>query len=385
MNPEARPRSLGRYTILGEIGSGGMATVFLGGLDGPSGITQKVAIKRLHAQFAKDPEFVSMFLDEARIATQVHHANVVRVFEVLVEEGELFLVMEYIRGETLAGLLALAETRGEPLLPSLSIGIAIGALAGLHAAHEARDDHGQPLGIVHRDVSPQNILIGVDGVPRILDFGVAKAVSQHHTTRQGQIKGKLAYMAPEQRTGRVDRCADVYAMGVVLWEMLTGRRLFQASRDGVVVAPGTIVKGVPAEIDGAVLRALAPHPEARFATARDFAIALEEQGGASTRQVGEWVVRVAGDELERRQRQATGAARDREETAVVAAAPRTPGQQSPPRRKPCSPWGARPPPPASRGGARGGARPRGGGPGMGGARVRSMAPRCPATELRDFG
>jgi len=315
--PGSAPPSVGRYTLLGEIASGGMATVMLGRLGGPGGFTHKLAIKRLHAQYARDPEFVSMFLDEARIAGQVQHANVVRVFEVLLEEWELFLVMEYVRGETLAKLLALAEACGEPLRPSISLGIAVGALAGLHAAHEARDDTGLPLGIVHRDVSPQNILIGVDGVARILDFGVAKAVSSFHTTRQGQIKGKLAYMAPEQQTKHpIDRRADVYAMGVVVWEMLTGRRLFGASGDGVVLPPSRIVKEVPAAIDAAVMKALALEPEARFATARDFAIALEQGGGASTREVGEWVERFAAEALLQRERMAAMGERYAEETAV---------------------------------------------------------------------
>ncbi len=313
------PRSIGRYAILGEIASGGMATVFLGGLSGPGGFTQKLAIKRLHAQFAKDPDFVTMFLDEARIASQVHHANVVRLFEVLVEGGELFLVMEYVRGDTLAGLLAKAQMRGETLRSALAVGIVVGALSGLHAAHEAKDDHGKPLGIVHRDISPQNILIGLDGVARILDFGVAKAVSQCHTTRQGQIKGKLSYMAPEQRSGQpVDRRADVYAMGVVTWEMLTGRRLFDGSQPdaGEVVAPSNVATGVPEAIDRAVMKALSVDPAARWATARDFAMSLEQQGGASTREVGEWVEHLAGDALASRQRAIAGLVRAAEETAV---------------------------------------------------------------------
>ncbi|MFT3774977.1 MAG: serine/threonine-protein kinase [Minicystis sp.] len=320
MSAGPAPQSVGRYTLLGEIASGGMATVHLGRLAGPGGFTQRLAIKRLHTQHAKDPEFVSMFLDEARIAAHVQHANVIRVFEVLLEGGELFLVMEHVRGETLARLLELSAARGELARPAIAVAIATSALAGLDAAHDAKDDGGQPLGIVHRDVSPQNILVGVDGVPRILDFGIAKAMSRLHTTRPGQIKGKLAYMAPEQRHGRaVDRRADIYAMGIVLWELLTGRRLFGADGAGPVAPPSTIAPGVPAAVDAAVLKALARDPEARFATARDFAIALEEGGEiASTRAVSEWLRNLAGEELEQRDRAVGAIERAAEETAVVS-------------------------------------------------------------------
>ncbi len=227
--------------------------------------------------------------------------------------------MEHVRGETLARLLELAAERGEQPRPAVAVAIAVGALAGLDAAHDARDDAGQPLGIVHRDVSPQNILVGIDGVPRILDFGIAKAMSRLHTTRPGQIKGKLAYMAPEQRHGRaVDRRADVYAMGIVLWELLTGRRLFGADGAGPVAPPSTLAVGVSEAVDAAVQKALARDPDERFASARDFAVALEEGGGlASTRAVSEWLRHLAGDEVAARDRAAFALERAAVETAIV--------------------------------------------------------------------
>ncbi|NUP11652.1 MAG: serine/threonine protein kinase [Polyangiaceae bacterium] len=303
MTSREAPRVIGRYELQGEIGSGGMATVHLGRLHGPGGFSHTFAIKRLREQLSLSPEFVAMFLDEARTAARVQHANVVRVYEVFLHEGELVLVMEYVRGQTIARLLDASGSERPPI--AIVMGIALGALAGLHAAHEARDDDDRPLGIVHRDVSPQNILVGTDGLARILDFGVAKAVSRLHQSRPGQIKGKLSYMAPEQLRGEsVDRRADIYSMGVVLWELLTGKRLFaNAEKDdatlaralqGAVVAPSTAAAEVTHALDDVVLKALAKEPDDRFATARDFAIALEAVGAAaSARLVGEWVSRHA--------------------------------------------------------------------------------------------
>ncbi|MCA9588320.1 MAG: serine/threonine protein kinase, partial [Myxococcales bacterium] len=230
-------RVVGRYALYGALAAGGMATVHLGRLLGPVGFSRTVAIKRLHAQFAADPEFVSMFLDEARVAARIRHPNVVPTLDVVTTDGELFLVMEYVPGESLAKLTRAVRERGERIpLPVMSA-IMVGTLLGLHAAHEATDERGEPLHIVHRDVSPQNVLVGTDGVAKILDFGVAKAAGRIQTTREGQIKGKLAYMPPEQlRGGDVTRKCDVYAAGVMLWELLTGQRLFSGDNEGAVVA-----------------------------------------------------------------------------------------------------------------------------------------------------
>src|SRR5258708_3975182 len=198
-----------------------MATVHFGTLLGPVGFSRTVAIKRLHEQFAKDPEFVSMFLDEARVAARIRHPNVVQTLDVVATEGQIFLVMEYVQGESLSHLVRATRKRGKKIPPKIVATVLAGALHGLQAAHDAKDEHGAPLGIVHRDVSPHNVLVGVDGVSRVLDFGVAKAAGRLQSTRQGQLKGKVAYMAPEQvRGAAVDRQTDVYSAAVVLWETL---------------------------------------------------------------------------------------------------------------------------------------------------------------------
>ena len=206
-----------------------------GALIGQVGFSRTVAIKRVHPQFAKDPDFVSMLLDEARIAARIKHPNVVPVLDVVALESELFLVMEYVLGESLAKLLRACRTTDTALTPAMAGSLVAGVLEGLHAAHEAVSEHGEPLNIVHRDVSPQNILVGADGVPRLLDFGIAKAAGRLQTTRSGQVKGKLPYMAPEQILGNlVDRRTDVFSAGVVLWETLAGRRLFESDNDAAV-------------------------------------------------------------------------------------------------------------------------------------------------------
>lgn len=285
----AAPQILGRYALYDELASGGMATVHFGRLLGPVGFSRTVAIKRLHAQFAKDPEFVSMFLDEARVAARVQHPNVVSTLDVVATEGELFLVMEYVEGESLARILRQIRASGARIPPKIVGSIVTGLLHGLHAAHEARSERGDPLQIIHRDVSPQNVIVGVDGVSRVLDFGVAKAAGRLQQTRDGQLKGKLAYMAPEQIAGEeLDRRADIYAAGVVLWEALACRRLFDGENEGAiinkiatgnVVAPGRYVPDLPRAVDDLCLRALSRDRSLRFRTALEMAVLLEQSLG----------------------------------------------------------------------------------------------------------
>jgi eukaryotic-like serine/threonine-protein kinase len=291
-------RVIGRYHLYGEIASGGMATVHYGRMSGPAGFSRTVAVKRLHAQYAKAPEFASMLVDEARIAARVQHPNVVPTVDVVSEDAEMLLVMEYVHGVTLAQLIR--EVVGAPVPFPIAVGIVCGALYGLHAAHEARSEAGELLGVVHRDVSPQNILVGTDGVPRVADFGIAKAIGRLQTTQDGQLKGKTAYMAPEQIRGRpVDRRTDVYAAAVVLWETLAGRRLFSGESpmavcNAVLESPVPKVSLVrhdaPAALDAAVAKGLSRDPTERFATAREMAVALEMAvRPASAREIGEWV------------------------------------------------------------------------------------------------
>ena len=210
----AAPQMLGRYALYEKIASGGMASVHIGRLLGPVGFARTVAIKRMHPQFAEDPEFVSMFLDEARLAARIRHPNVVQTLDIVSTDTELFLVMDFVQGESLARLIQSANSAGQHVPPEMVATIMVGVLHGLHAAHEAKDEQGEPLQIVHRDVSPHNVLVGTDGVARVLDFGVAKAAGRAQTTRDGQMKGKVAYMAPEQIRGSVSRATDVYAASV---------------------------------------------------------------------------------------------------------------------------------------------------------------------------
>jgi serine/threonine protein kinase len=314
------PRVVGRYALYGEIAAGGMATVHFGRLLGPVGFTRTVAIKRLYPHFAKDAEFVAMFLDEARLAGRIRHPNVVQTLDVVASEGELFLVMEYVQGEPLSRLRRLATERAEPISPRIATSILCGLLHGLHAAHEATSDRGEPLDIVHRDVSPQNVLVGTDGIARVLDFGVAKAVGRAHATRDGRLKGKLAYMAPEQLEGRATRQTDIFAASIVLWEVLTGERLFDGGDDRAVIGkvlnlaiepPSRRIAhrtGLPQAtraqleaLDAVTLRGLSRCVEDRFDSARSMAVALENcMGVASPTEVGEWVERTAGDLLRQR-------------------------------------------------------------------------------------
>jgi eukaryotic-like serine/threonine-protein kinase len=286
------PQAIGRYWIYDEIAAGGMATVHLGRLVGPAGFTRTVAIKRLHPQFAKDDEFSSMFLDEARIAARIRHPNALTALDVVAAKGELYIVMDYIHGESLGKLL-----RGGPVPLAVASSISTQALLGLHAAHEAVDDRGVPLAIVHRDVSPQNILVGVDGVARVVDFGIAKAASQVHTTKAGKIKGKLSYMSPQQvQSEDVDRRADIFAAGVVLWESVVGRKLL-ARGDATITRvmnwqglPPEDLALIPAFLQPIVQRALARDPDERYATAREMAVALADAvPPAGSMEVGDWV------------------------------------------------------------------------------------------------
>jgi serine/threonine-protein kinase len=299
---------LGRYVLYGEIARGGMASVHISRLLGPVGFARTVAIKRLHPHYASNSDVVSMFLEEARLAARVRHPNVASVLDVVELDQEIFLVMDYVHGESLARLW----TADQPLDPRLAAGVMTQALLGLHAAHEAKDERETPLGIVHRDVSPQNILVGEDGVVRVVDFGIAKAIARSSgKTTIGIVKGKLTYMAPERLSDQpcIDRRADIFSAGVVLWELLTGRRLF-AGTDVEVIdklfnhqpqAPSAYRPGVSEQLDAVCMRALAREPDARFATARDMVVALERSvPAAGTLDLSAWIEARAGRALRER-------------------------------------------------------------------------------------
>ena len=297
----------GRYMLYGEIGAGGMATVHLGRLVGTAGFSRTIAIKRLMPDFARDEQFVAMIVDEARLAARIRHPNVVPILDCVAEDGELFLVMEYVAGDSLARIVKATTVQGSKVPPRIASSIIAGALYGLHNAHEAKDELGAPLGIVHRDVSPQNILVGVDGVARVIDFGIAKAAGRLQTTRRGTVKGKVAYMPPEQISGKtVDRKADVYAAAVVLWETLTCERLFEVDGDvdavvagrvlqRVVAPPSSRAPGISSALDAVVMRGLDRDPTGRFDSAQQMVLALEAAcPPATASEVGAWVNNTVG-------------------------------------------------------------------------------------------
>ncbi len=341
-----------------------MATVHLGRLSGPAGFSRTVAIKRLHPNFAKDADFVAMFLDEARLAARIRHPNVVPTLDVVATDDEVFLVMDYVQGESLSKLRRAIAGRGQATDTRIVAAVMSGVLHGLHAAHIATDEHGESLDIVHRDVSPQNILVGADGAARLLDFGVAKAMGRAQTTQDGKVKGKLAYMPPEQLNGGVvTRQADVYAAAVVTWEALTGQRLFHADHQAAILAaifqkrvplPSAVAPRVPAAFDRVVMRGLERDPKRRYATAREMAVDLERCAGvASASEVGAWVESLAGPELAKRaalvaevESAAAPRAQARDGSALPSLVPATPVNLSSP------PWAASRFPPATPSGFR---------------------------------
>ncbi len=302
-----------RYELVSELATGGMATVYLGRLRGPHGFARTVAVKVMHPQYAKDPSFHEMFLDEARLTARIRHPNVVPTLDIVSDRGELLIVMEYVEGESLSSLLRACRSAEKRIPAPIVSALLHDVLSGLHAAHETKGEDGESLGIIHRDVSPQNVLVGTDGLTRVLDFGVAKARGRVHNTNDGEIKGKVPYMPPEQLYGEdIDRTVDVYAAGVVAWEALTAQRLFDGPNEAVIMrgiteepvpTPGSIVEGLSPALDALVMRAISRDKNERFATAQEMATALEECGPIATRRaVAAFVKELAGDKLDERSR-----------------------------------------------------------------------------------
>jgi serine/threonine-protein kinase len=302
---------VGNYELLVELASGGTATVGIAVYRGAAGFERLVVVKRVHRHLTKDRDFMDMLLDEARLASSVRHPNVVPVIDVVRTDDEVVLVMDYVEAVSLSQLVRQAEQAGKRLPIAVVSRIACDTLVGLHEAHEAVDMRRQPLGIVHRDVSPQNVIVGIDGIARVIDFGIAKAKSRIAHTRAGVIKGKIAYMAPEQVDGQpVDRRSDVFAAGVVLWEALTGKRLFRGDDEfdemrrvmrAPIPPPSSAAPECGPDVDAVLAHALARPVEERFQTARALARALEQAiPPAPARVVGEHVEALCGAELEYR-------------------------------------------------------------------------------------
>ncbi len=303
---------LGRYELLLPIAQGGMASVWAARLKGSRGFQKMVAIKTMLPGLIDDPQFERMFLDEASLASQVHHPHVIEIMDLGEQDRVLYIVMEWVDGEPLSVILKYAASRGGMPLP-IAVHVAIQACRGLHAAHELRDDSGVIVGLVHRDVSPQNVLLTYDGVVKVVDFGVAKVTNRAQgETRAGQLKGKIAYMSPEQLRGdKIDRRTDVFAMGILLYMMTTGRHPFrgddepstirQISSDEPAVLPSTLIANYPPALEQILMQALAKDPAKRYPTANDIVVALSRAMPPSTdEEVTAFLRTLLPDRLEKR-------------------------------------------------------------------------------------
>ncbi|MBL8956029.1 MAG: serine/threonine protein kinase [Myxococcaceae bacterium] len=299
---------IGRYVIYEAIASGGQASVHYGRLSGAEGFGRTVAIKRVKASADGAEEALKALVDEARLASRISHPNVVQTLDLIEHERELLVVMEYVPGETVAKLLKAAAAKHEAVPADIAAAIVVGALRGLEAAHTATDESGARLQIIHRDISPQNIIVDVHGHARVLDFGIAKAPQRgQDTTETGNVKGKPSYMAPEQLRGKASVRTDLWACGTVLWEMLTGKKLFSGKTDEEIItkviteaapAPSTLVPTVPPELDAVVLKALQQLAEDRYGSAQEMLADLDKLPLAPPSRIAGWMQGLAGKRLE---------------------------------------------------------------------------------------
>jgi len=294
MNPAGAARQrdapplvrLGKYELLSRLGIGGMAELFVARITAAHGFEKRVALKRILASHADDEQFIEMLLGEARLAATLDHPNIVQVYDVGEVDGTYFFTMEYVFGSDLRKIVRACQTRGTWPGPELVLQIIIGTATGLHYAHEKEREDGELLGLVHRDVSPSNILVSHDGGVKLVDFGIARVSAMQSTTAQGVLKGKVPYMSPEQCRGEpLDRRSDIFSLGIILWELSTRRRLFAGDNDVAVAGkicnndvprPSSIVPGYPPELEEIVLKALARDPALRYATAQELQLDLEE-------------------------------------------------------------------------------------------------------------
>jgi serine/threonine protein kinase len=285
------PSRYGKYEIVGRLATGGMADLFLARKSGPSGFETLAVVKRIRPHLAASPEFVRMFLDEARLAAQLRHPNVVSVYDAGQERGEYFFVMEYVHGRDLRAIIDAARARGRELTLDETLSIVAGVCAGLHHAHERTDAKGAPLGIVHRDISPSNVLVGFEGAVKLADFGIAKA-TQAATKEPGTntLRGKLSYVSPEQVLGMpLDRRCDLYSLSVVLYELSTGGArphddaptefvAMKRTIESPIAPPSTRQAGYSEDLERIVMRGLERDPEKRWWTARELQLELETFG-----------------------------------------------------------------------------------------------------------
>jgi tRNA A-37 threonylcarbamoyl transferase component Bud32 len=276
---------LGKYEIIKRLATGGMAEIFLARVSGLPGFQKMVVIKRILPQLATKTDFVEMFLDEARIAATLQHPNVVQMYDVGVVDGNYFIAMEYLHGEDVRSLSRILHRQDKKLPLEHALNVVIGVSSGLHYAHEKVGFDGKPLEIVHRDVTPQNIIVTYDGAVKLLDFGIAKASNRFGETRFGTLKGKVPYMSPEQCRGEpLDRRSDIFSLGIMLYELTLGKRLYQGKSDfevlkqiveGTVTPPSELDKEYPKALEEIVMRALEKEKDKRYQTARDIQADLE--------------------------------------------------------------------------------------------------------------
>jgi serine/threonine protein kinase len=281
----ARRDRIGRYTLHERIASGGMAEIFRASSEGSDGVERVVAIKRILPEHARHTEFTTMFLNEARIAVTLRHPNVIQAFDFGSENGAYYLAMEYLHGLDTRRIVQSLALAGKKLPLEIAVASAIGIANGLHYVHEKRDRAGHELGLVHRDVSPQNIFLTTSGGVKLVDFGVAKAVRRVSDTLSGTIKGKVTYMSPEQtRAERLDRRSDVFSLAIVLWELTVGRRLFEGVSETMVMnaidkldapSPSQMTPRYPAELERIVMKGLARDRNTRYQSADEMRIDLE--------------------------------------------------------------------------------------------------------------
>ncbi|HEX4458677.1 MAG TPA: serine/threonine-protein kinase, partial [Polyangia bacterium] len=283
-----RAQQFGKYLLVERLGRGGMAEVWKAKMSGPAGFQRTLVVKRILPHLVEDQHFVQMFVSEARLSARLQHSNIVQVYELGDVDGEYYLAMEYVRGRDLVNVVRAQLEKGQQPPPGLGAIVVRDVCRALAYAHVLTDERGQPLRLIHRDVSPSNVMISFDGAVKLLDFGIAKALGEasESKTITGTLKGKFGYMSPEQIDGKeIDHRADLFAVGVVLHEVLTGRRLFKGASDLATIAmvretkvdpPSLLNPAVPKELDEICLKALARDPEQRFKGCDEMAIALDE-------------------------------------------------------------------------------------------------------------
>jgi len=301
------PQTIGPYTVVERISAGGMAEVYKAKMYGVEGFERLVAIKRILPHIASDPDFIAMFQAEAKLAVQLTHGNIAQIYKLGRHEDSFYIALEFVDGRDIAALLDYSQKRNKPIPLHYACYIIARVCEGLDYAHHKRGKDGEPLNVIHRDVSPPNILVSYEGEVKLIDFGLAKAASSSIHTQAGIIKGKLAYMSPEQVRGeKLDLRSDVFAVGIVFFELLTGQRLFrknsdletyQSVRDCAIPTPSAVNPQIPARLEAILLQVLARDPANRFQTAGELQNAIKEfmfRSSLTTRseQLGLWMRKI---------------------------------------------------------------------------------------------